>query len=341
MSSTLNTRRRYSALAFTAALLLAACSDDDGGSVTTEGASGSGSASASGSGSGSGSASSAGPSAGDDAYSPVSDVASHAAVGQDAAAIRELLAPAKEGDPVDWTSVAALWEKGGASKKGDGSVRTLQTLVEDPVVAFVDAAIAGTGGSADVSDAVRAQQVDKGITVVLARKVMGELDAAAEKVTAGETNPAEGAPHNVDEAWAFFTAEEQGPALTADKRGADFKADDVRSDVVDALVEAQKAAGEGDKAAMTAAIDATRDALDRIFYLATFKYLAAEDEVGRAEGAAFYLGIADRVEAADAEAHATITAAFRTGDAAAGRAALNSDAVLAALGIDADEQVEA
>lgn len=73
------------------------------------------------------------------------------------------------------------------------------------------------------SDAVRAQQVDKGISVLLAAKVMEELESAAEKVAAGKTDPAAGAPHNVDETWAFFTARGKGPASTAEKRAADFK----------------------------------------------------------------------------------------------------------------------
>lgn len=108
-----------------------------------------------------------------------------------------------------------------------------------------------------------------------------------------------------------------------------------------ALSAAQSAEGKGDANALAAATTATRQALDYIFYLATFKYLASTDEVGRAEAAAFYRGIQPRVAAADPTADTAITAAFTSADAAAGRTALNSPAVLAALGVDQSEQVTA
>jgi hypothetical protein len=204
------------------------------------------------------------------------------------------------------------------------------------VVAVVEAAIAG-----GPSDAVRAQRVEKGLTVLLARKVVDELAAAADKVADGKTAPADGAPHNVDEAWAFFTAKGQGPAATAEKRAADFKREGkVREPITAALTEAQKAAGAGDKGALATASEQVRIGLDYVFYLATYKYLAADDAVGRAEGAAFYLGIQPRVKAADAAADSAITAAFESGDEAAGRAALHRAPVLAALGVEAGERVD-
>ena len=325
------------AAAATALFLGGACGDgeDRPGQVTSENSTGSGS----GSGSASASASGAGgeTTTGDDGYTPVSDVAQHAALGDDVATIKERLAVAKEGGPVDWAAVRSTWEKGGASKKGDGSNRTLKTLVEAPdVVVAVEAAIAG-----GPSDAVRAQQVEKGITVLLARKVVDELDAATDKVADGKTAAADGAPHNIDEGWAFFTAKGHGPAATADKRAADFDLEGkVREPIVAALTEAQKAAGAGDAAALTAASAKVRQGLDYVFYLATHKYLAADDAVGRAEGAAFYLGIQPRVKAADAAADEAIVAAFESGDEAAGRAALHRGPVLAAIAVEAGERVD-
>lgn len=328
------------------AVMLAGCGDgeDRPGEVTSEsGATGSVSGTGSASGTGSVSGTGSKTSAAQAGYTPVSDVDAHAAIGDDVAGIKELLAPAKEGKAVDWAGVKALWEQGGSSKKGDGSNRTLQKLVDAPdTVAFVDDAIAGTGSAKGASDAVRAQHVDKGISVVLAAKVVDELEAAGEKVAAGETEPAEGAPHNVDEAWAFFTAKGNGLAATAEKRAADFKREGtVAEPVVAALAAAQAAAGKGDAAALTEAASAVRRGLDYVFYLATYKYLAAADEVGRAEGAAFYRGIQPRVAAADAAAHQAIMGSFASGDAAAGRAALHNEAVLKALGITSTQRVDA
>jgi hypothetical protein len=330
-----------------AVLLAGACGDgeDRPGQVSSESETGSGSASgsasASGTGSASGSVSASGAggeaSAGGDGYAPVSSVDAHAAIGDDVAAIKEHLSAAKEGQAVDWAAVRATWENGGASARGDGSKRTLKELVDAPdVVMSVESAIAG-----GPSDAVRAQQVEKGITVLLARKVVDELKAAGEKAAAGDIAPADGAPHNVDEAWAFFTAKGHGPASTAEKRAADFDRDGkVLEPIIVALGAAQNAALDGDAGALSAAADEVRAGLDYVFYLATHKYLAAEDAVGRAEGAAFYLGIVERVRAADAEADRAIAAAFQSGDAEAGRAALHRPAVLTALGVDSSERVD-
>ena len=69
--------------------------------------------------------------------------------------------------------------------------------------------MSGAGTAAGASDAIRRQKVDKGITVILERKVLAELQAAVKKTRDGKTEPATGAPHNVDEAWAFYTADGQ------------------------------------------------------------------------------------------------------------------------------------
>ncbi len=264
-------------------------------------------------------------------YTTVSDVTAHAAIGRDVAKIRDLLAVAKEGEPVDWAAVATVFDKGGASKRGDGTFRTLGGLAGDhPAFAAVTTALAS--GS---SDAVRVQQVDKGITVILADKVVGELVAAAEKVAAKDLGKTSGAPHNVDEAWAFFTAQEQGPALTADKRAKDFGLEGkVREPILAALAAANVAAASGDSAALERAMADVRAGLDYVFYLATYKYLDhGGDAVKQAEGATFYLAIADRVRDSAPSADKAIRAAFAGGDTAAGRAALNQPEVLQALRI--------
>lgn len=340
------------AVAVAVALLLGACGDgeDRPGQVTSEnGGSGSGSGSASGTGSasasgtGSASASGTGASTGDSSYRPVSDVDSHAAIGTDIAQVKDLMAPAKEGKAVDWAAVRAVITEGGASKKSDGSTRTIEKLVDAPgVVAVVLDAVDGKGASAGASNAVRAQRVDKGISVLLAAKVRDELAAAAEKVVAKKIDPAEGAPHNVDEAWAFFTAGGNGLAATADKRAADFKREGkVREPVIAGLAAAQAAAKRGDVPTLETATTEVSEGLDYIFYLATYKYLDnGGDEAERAEGETFYLGIEPTVKSASPDADAAIVAAFASGDAAAGRAALHQPAVLDALGVEDAERVD-
>jgi hypothetical protein len=279
--------------------------------------------------------------AGADVYAAGSDVTAHAAIGGDVARIRELLAPAKEGGTVDWAAIGTVFREGGSSTKSDGSMRTLATLSPDSAaVPLVEAALAGP---AELSDAARAQQVDKGMIVILAEKVIGELESAAAKVAKGETDAAKGAPHNVDEAYAFFVAEGQGPAATADKREKSPElAGKVRAPIVDGLVAAQAAAGAGDAAALEAATAQTQAALDHLFYLAVHRYLDHEgDEVKQAEGGAFYLAIAPRVKAAAPAADATILATFAGGDTAAGRAALNSPEVFSALGLTPEQKAQA
>lgn len=273
-----------------------------------------------------------------DAYTTVSDVSAHAAVGKDVARIRVLLKPAHDGGTVDWAAVGALFEKGGASTKGDGTTRTLAGLSPDSAaLPMVAAAVAGEGGR---SDAARAQQVDKGMIVVLAEKVIGELEAAAEKVAAGKTAAPDGAPHNVDEAYAFFVAEGHGPAATADKRESNpAMAGKVRAPIVAGLAAAQAAASAGDAAALATATAQTQSALDHLFYLAVHRYLEHEDDgVKQAEGSAFYLAIQPRVKAAAPAADAAILATLAGGDTATGRAALSSPEVFAALGLREDQR---
>lgn len=330
-------RHRTTTAVFTVLLLavLAACGDDEGAS-DSDVASASGSASAA-----HVDADDHEVSAGDGDYEPVSDVDAHAAIGGDIAAIKDLLAAAKEGAPVDWDAVGEVYEEGGASVKGDGTNRTLATLVDAPdVTDRIGAAIAGTGELAGSSDGVRAQHVDKGISVLLQRKVVDELAAAEAKLADDDTDPASGAPHNVDEAWAFFTAEGNGLAATADKRAADFEREgQVREPVVTALAAAQQASLDGDGDAFTEAAAEVDDALTYIFYLATHKYLDADDAVGLAEGAAFYAGIQPRLVAASPDADAAITAAFAgDGSSEAGQEALHRPEVLEALAVDDDER---
>jgi hypothetical protein len=251
----------------------------------------------------------------DEGYAAVSDVSAHAAVGKDIAAIRSAL------DSADFETAAQIWSEGRNSKKDDGTMRTLAGFVEDhPVGAQVSDALAGAGDAAQLPDEQRAQWVDKGMIAALEVKVLGELDAALEKARAGETDAAEGAPHNVDEAWAFFTAGGEGLSATAAKRAADFGlAGEVVEPVLAALRTAQAAAKDGDPGDLLAARDEAEGALNLIFALAVTKYAneGIEDPTARAEGLAFSWGLQGDLPTAALE---TIRAAF--GEKAGFKAAL-------------------
>lgn len=268
------------------------------------------------------------------AYEAVSNVDAHAAIGADAAEIRTLLEPAAEGGKADFAAAASIWSQGGNSLHGDGTPRTLAELVEDsPLGEHVADALAGNGSAADLDAAERRQWIDKGIAVALARKTIGELESAAEKVDAGEVDPAEGAPHNVDEAWAFFTAQGEGPAATAEKRAADYglAADALTAPVLAALADAQGAALDGDADALAAATERAEGALNRVFALAVKKYAVKgiDDPVSRQEGLAFSWGLGDRPPADLATA---LDAAF--GPSASQRTADDLAAALAAASGD-------
>jgi hypothetical protein len=321
-------RTTTAALATLAALSLTACGGSDEQALTPASAAGSTPSAAV----------SPAPSPVPDAYTTGSDVTTHGAIGGDVKAVRDLLAPAKEGGPVDWEAVRAVFTTGGASVRGDGTVRTLATLFPDSAaVPAVEAALGGTSG---LSDAARAQQVDKGMVVILTEKVIGELEAAQDKAAKGETDPAEGAPHHVDEAYAFFVADGQGPAATADKREkAPQLVGKVRAPIVAGLAAAQTAAAAGDATALAAATARTQAAFDHLYYLAVNRYLGETGEVELAEGGAFYLAIQPRVRAAVPAADTAITKGLAGGDLAAAKAALNSDAVFAALGLTAAQRV--
>jgi len=315
-----------------AALALASCGTTDGTSTGSTAAPG-GTTAATATPSGTAAAPSGTAVAG--AYTPVSDVASHAAIGGDVATIKKELGKAKDG-PVDWAAVKKTFTEGGSSKKGDGSFRTLEKLVDAPeVVSSITAAISGGEGG----DAVRAQRVEKGITALLYLKVLDELEAAEKKIADKKTDAKDGAPHNVDEAWAFYTADGNGLQSTAKKRGDDFKKS-VDAPILEQLTAAQRAAGTGDAKAFDEAEDGTRHALNYIFYLATYKYLDnGGDAIKKVEGETFYLAIAPIVKKASPESDSAITAAFASGDAKAGRAALNTPAVLSALGVEQSQAI--
>ena len=320
------------------AVLATACGEDDGAGVRVidDGGSGSGSGSASGSGSGSASGSAsgvasaaAGPLGG---YEPASDVAGHTKVTLDVCAVAAAL------EQGDFAAAAEAYAEGGNSVKGDGSVRTLKGFAATPLDEpswqgaaehfgsdtwlddEVTAALEGTGRFAAASEEQRTQAVQKGIqNGVMVAWVLHELDAAKAKVAAGETDPAEGAPHNVDEGWAFYHGENPdcAPYATADKRGADFgRGHAVNEAILAAFSAARDAAAAGDTGAYAEADAEIRRQLVITYVQAVEKYTAKSAEGGdeaakqQAEGYAFYRVIAPQIAAASAEAAKAIETAL-------------------------------
>lgn len=242
-------KRHLMPLLVAGAVLVAACGSDDGATVRDlgESESGSGSGAASGSGSASGSASApasgsasaptAGEEAGEDGgYEYASDVSAHRLVTEDVCRINELL----DEDPIDFDAVADVYREGGSSVNADGSVRTLAGFAaatdrlhgvddyygtETPLDDWVTSALDGTGIFEGQSDAVRRQGAQKGIqNQIMIAWVVHELETALAKAADGDLEPASGAPHNWDEAWAFYHGAEPGcaPYATANSRAGNF-----------------------------------------------------------------------------------------------------------------------
>ena len=307
-------------------------------------------------------------------YAPVSDVDSHAAIALDMRDIGTLVNAARNGEAVDWAAVTALYEDGGSSVKGDGSVRTLESLASSDSVlaqfpggtdldANVRAALTGVWLGESIDDLTRRQLVNKGLQAIMYGKALQELAAARAKIEKGNTDDAGGAPHNVDEAWAFYTGapdlqgkREYSIARTARSREGNFGLEGrVDTPLQQALARALEAARVGDIDRFDAAASASQGYLNTIFYLATLRYgkrvMDDEDAAGRkihlAEGWAFYQAIRPAVADASADSASIVEGHF-TRDASGPvpaedvdrlYAALNEAAVIQALGIPANVRV--
>jgi hypothetical protein len=237
-------------------------------------------------------------------YTPTSDVSSNAAIGKDVAAIRTLLEPTQAAAKPDFGDAERIWSRGEFSRKSYGTNRTLAGFVEKhPAGTGVADALAGTGTAAALSEKQRVEWIDKGMGVALKVHALEEFDGAKEKLAAGELDPDEGAGHNVDEVWAYFTARGEGVAATAAKRAKDFGFEESQlgDDLIAGISAAQDAVAGRDAAALEAATQRTRGAMNQIFALAVKKYAVegAKDATARSEGLAFSWGLAGELGASD------------------------------------------
>ena len=304
-----------------------------------------------------------------DYYLPVSDVRVHAALAKDLSDIAELLNAAKDGSTVDWAAITDIYENG---RHADG--RTLKGYATSDSVlgefpadvdldANVQAALSGNWAGGEVSDLVRRQLLNKSLQAIIYGKVLQELSSARSQMEQGNLDDESGAPHKVDEAWAFYngTADSQGNrsrsiANTARSREGNFKlAPNVSLPLERALSDALEASRAGDLAAFDAAAAEAKARLNTIFYLATLRYgyVSSTDETESnraqhlAEGWAFYQAIGATVVSASSASDSTVVEFF-TGSAAnaisesevdAVYAALNTPEVIEALGIPTEVRV--
>lgn len=293
------------ALAFGAA----ACGTDDGASVTQlnddtgESASGSGAASGSAPASSSAPAPADGDAAattGDGGYDYASNVDSHRRVVLDVCAIKELL---PSDAAIDYAAVDTVYREGVNSVNSDGSIRTIagfasrddrnptyQSFFESqtPLDDFVTAAIEGTGPFEGESDLVRRQGIEKGIqNQIMVAWTIQEFNAAMGKAGEGNFDPQEGAPHNWDEAWAFYHGVDGscGPFATGNSRAVNFGTTGANGEtalanemILDAMVAGRDALLAGD---VDGADDATWEALKGlgiIYSQATLRYAQIVDD---------------------------------------------------------------
>jgi hypothetical protein len=302
-------------------------------------------------------------------YLPVSDVAAHARVSRDIAEINTLLGAT----PIDWAAIKTLYEEGKNSRSGTG-FRTIAGFARsegrsDPIWddyaayyndptwldTYVMHALDGTGPFEGESDAVRRQGAQKGIqNQVMIAWVIHELVGAMQKAEDGSFDPEAGAPHNWDEAWAFYHGvdPDNAPYSTATKRGENFGTGTAVNDAILAAMErGRDALVAGNAAEAQGAMDEVMKQIRITYIQATLRYasVVADDlaagnaEAARthqAEGWGFFRVIEPQIALVNESAAATIAgiydlAAEPSDGAEAVRTALES--VYSAWGISAAE----
>jgi hypothetical protein len=347
-----------------------------GSASGTSSASGTGSASGTSSASGTGTGSASGTSTGGavkdydsiSGYKPASDVTTHALVVKDVGEINALFT-----DPYDYSAINAIYTDGKNSVKSSGSVRTIKGAASaersediwDDYVAyygdanwldtFVSSAIDGTGPFAGESDGVRKQGIQKGIqNQVMIAWAIHELVAALAKADDGNFDAEKGAPHNWDEAWAFYAGVEpgSGPFGTAEKRGGNFGTGTAVNDaILKAMDDGRDALLAGDVAGAQAASDEIIRQIQITYIQASIRYAskmtgdlesgdAEKARIHQAEGWAFFRVIAPMIYAVDPSAAAAIDGIYNLSNEPSDPGSIVIDALestYSALGISPSE----
>ena len=308
-------------------------------------------------------------SAGGEFYVPVSNVEPHANLALDMRDIAELLNAAKSGDTVDYAAITNIYENGvhAGGRTLAGYATSDSVLAQFPSAIDLDgnarAGLTGNWAGRQVSDLVRRQLTNKGLQAIIYGKVLQEMASARSQMEAGNLDDASGAPHKVDEAWAFYVgaADPEGNrrysiANTARSREGNFKlAPKVSVPLAQALSDALEASRVGDMAAYDAAAAEAKARLNTIFYLASLRYAYLSstdtDESTRAqhlaEAWAFFQAIAPIVTSASPPIADSINDIFTrdpSGDVSESDVdvvykGLNDPAVIEALGIPSDVRV--
>lgn len=335
------TRSRLFATGVVLAITLTACTGEGRPNVDVIEGEGNGTGSASVS--VSGPAGAPAPAAGGAGYSVVSNVDVYFAMALDLRDIRAVMAPATQGNPVDWAAAKAIYENGKNQLRADGTARSLASIPNDAVHAifpngaavygrpdFINAIVRdgldGTGRGQGASDNARRQMVEKGIQMLMYGKALQEMGAAKTRVGEGKTDNSTGAPHAVDEAWGAVAGapdnnlnRPHGLLQTAAGREANFKVEGkLRDPLVKALVDALAAAQKGDVAAYDKAHAEVKGYLNSIFYLGALRYVkqlegdatAADRETHLAEGWTFWQTVRAAVAQASPGAAETVESAY-------------------------------
>jgi hypothetical protein len=285
---------------------------------------------------------------GDGIYTPVGNVDGYLYLGVDLQDINALTNAVNQGNPLPTAEIQAIYENGKNSRTASGALRTLRGFAraeargqDFPEAAqyysspsFLDVAVMdainGTGPTANFTPAQRRQAIQKSALRVLYYFTLQELRAAIPKIQAGNIEPINGAPHNVDEAWAIYMGLPDGTnyprslSATARSREMNFNRDGaIDRPLREALERAKRAAGAGNMNEFRSAQQEVEGRLVAMFYFSTARYInealkltqagnTANAGVNLAEGYYYYMSIQPLVARADATADQAVTAYYRS-----------------------------
>ena len=181
-----------------------------------------------------------------------------------------------------------------------------------------------------------------------------ELVAALAKADDGNFDAEKGAPHNWDEAWAFYAGVEpgSGPFGTAEKRGGNFGTGTAVNDaILKAMDDGRDALLAGDVAGAQAASDEIIRQIQITYIQASNRYAskmtgdlesgdAEKARIHQAEGWAFFRVIAPMIDAVDPSAAAAIDGIYNLSNEPSDPGSIVIDALestYSALGISPSE----